>query len=350
MSFPGKAGKRPLKNAQFSKPTPDHLRNLVLDYLCHNCYTDTARAFARESAVRHLDADGDEIMGLEKERDDSSADLTEEMLRLVELRQQIRIHILSGREDEARPLLKTQITLVLSDPASYTSESLSPSPSIPGQVKYIAPTSVDPTHVSLNLRILAFTEASRTIPLEYVPHVQEGEESPSPTPPAKSSKQQSLIYDDTDSEAKQTELLHRAQKLYAVANSLPKPSDRATYLKELGNVGGLLAYKRPEDSPMAKYLTQERREAVANQINIAILYRTGRPAVSNLELYTRYTSSVWNEMHKIGMEPPPLASRPVPLPPTNWGRTKPPSTKGGPDKEIAEVIPPFDLRQFLDSK
>lgn len=36
-------------------------RSLVLDYLCHHCYTNTARAFARESTIRHLDPDGDEI-------------------------------------------------------------------------------------------------------------------------------------------------------------------------------------------------------------------------------------------------------------------------------------------------
>jgi hypothetical protein len=57
---------------------------LVLDYLCHNCHTETARAFARDSAVRHLDADGDEIMPPET---DSGTDRTEEVLRLVELRQ-----------------------------------------------------------------------------------------------------------------------------------------------------------------------------------------------------------------------------------------------------------------------
>jgi len=37
-------------------------RSLVLDYLCHNCYINTAKAFARDSTVRQLDADGDEIL------------------------------------------------------------------------------------------------------------------------------------------------------------------------------------------------------------------------------------------------------------------------------------------------
>jgi len=66
-------------------------------------------------------------------------------------------------------------------------------------------------------------------------------------------------------------LLTKAQKLYAFTNALPNPADRATYLKELENVGGLLAYNVPEESSMAKYLTLERREAVADQINRAIL-------------------------------------------------------------------------------
>ena len=36
-------------------------RSLVLDYLCHSGYVNTARALARGSSPR-LDADGDEIM------------------------------------------------------------------------------------------------------------------------------------------------------------------------------------------------------------------------------------------------------------------------------------------------
>lgn len=62
-------------------------RALVLDYLCHNCYSATARAFARDSTVRHLDADGDEIMLPNRAPEDSSPELTEEVLRLVELRE-----------------------------------------------------------------------------------------------------------------------------------------------------------------------------------------------------------------------------------------------------------------------
>jgi len=142
-------------------------------------------------------------------------------------------------------------------------------------MEYTASTSVDPAHLSLNLRILAFIEACRTIPLEYPPrdtHTQSDVPTPfkhhtTPTSPSQ------VLYDHDDPESfqQQSALLSRAQKLYAVADMLPKPSDRATYLKELANVGGLLAYKVPEESSMSKYLSQERREAVADQINSAIL-------------------------------------------------------------------------------
>ena len=40
-------------------------RNLIFDYLCHNAFTDTARAFVRESTVKSVDADGDEVMSAE---------------------------------------------------------------------------------------------------------------------------------------------------------------------------------------------------------------------------------------------------------------------------------------------
>jgi hypothetical protein len=137
---------------------------------------------------------------------------------------------------------------------------------------------VDPTHLSLNLRILAFTEASRTVPLEYNPHPEHGDEPTSSALYATSvPSPEAPIYDEDDPEAKKIELLCMAQKLYSAASQLQDPNARAAYLKELGLVGGLLAYKHPENSPMAKYLSQERREAVADQINSAILCTLATP-------------------------------------------------------------------------
>jgi len=124
-------------------------------------------------------------------------------------------------------------------------------------------TSVDPAHLTLNLRILSFIEACRTIPLVH-PLATAGESAPAtpptaPTDPPPGSVEHQLV------------LLSKAQKLHALINMLPEPGDRAVYLKELNNVGGLLAYKVPETSSISKYLSQERREAVADQINSAIL-------------------------------------------------------------------------------
>jgi CTLH/CRA C-terminal to LisH motif domain len=170
--------------------------------------------------------------------------------------------------DEATGLLNEHFPVVLSETELDIPQPSAPRKSAPG----LALTSVDPTHLSLNLRILAFTEASRTVPLEYIPHLDEADDHSSSTLPAKSAPSpKSPIYDQDDPEGKQTELLCLAQKLYLSANQLQNANARAAYLKELGNVGGLLAYKHPENSPLAKYLSQERREAVADQIDTAIL-------------------------------------------------------------------------------
>lgn len=159
----------------------------------------------------------------------------------------------------------------------------SPGPT-PAIIQFLTSTTVDPLHLSLNLRILAFTEACRTIPLPYPPpsaisslcgspslsdvdtDIEDGDE-PAPTP--------SLVPDqETDPIAYQqhlSNLIARMQKLYVLVNALSKESDRKTYGEELDQVGGLLIYKVPEESPMARYLSQERREAVADQINAAVL-------------------------------------------------------------------------------
>lgn len=150
-------------------------------------------------------------------------------------------------------------------------------------IQFLTSTTVDPLHLNLNLRILAFTEACRTVPLPYPPpspissltgsppseidtDIDDGDE-PAPT--------LDLIPDEaTDPVARQQHfgnLITRIQKLYVLANALPKESDRKTYAEELNQVSGLLAYKDPEKSPMARYLSQGRREAVADQINAAVL-------------------------------------------------------------------------------
>ena len=157
----------------------------------------------------------------------------------------------------------------------------------PPTIQFLSSTTVDPLHLNLNLRILAFTEACRTIPLHYPPlsaissltgspslsdidtDIDDGDE-PAPT--------LGLVPDEaTDPIAHQqhlSNLITRIQKLYVLANALPKESDRKTYAEELDQVGGLLAYKAPEKSPMARYLSQGRREAVADQINAAVLCKS----------------------------------------------------------------------------
>jgi uncharacterized UPF0160 family protein len=67
-------------------------RSLVLDYLCHSCYTRTAAAFSRDSTIRHLDADGDEIVeavDAEDSGDSSSGSIEqfENFMKQVALRQ-----------------------------------------------------------------------------------------------------------------------------------------------------------------------------------------------------------------------------------------------------------------------
>jgi hypothetical protein len=111
-----------------------------------------------------------------------------------------------------------------------------------------------PTHLALNLEILAFIEAARSVPLPYPS--SNSATSPLPTVPP---------------EDQQTMLLHLAQRLFAKVQSMKDPRDRDLYKKEMENVVGLLAYKIPESSSMAKYMQQERRDAVADQINSAIL-------------------------------------------------------------------------------
>ncbi|KAF7338214.1 hypothetical protein MVEN_02046500 [Mycena venus] len=308
-----------------AEPTPYQLRTLVIDYLIHNGYSSTARAFAQSSlAPTSLDADGDEIMHA-ADGDISATRLSKEALAQVELRQRIRTHILAGQINDAIDLLEKHFPAVLS--SELLPSTPKPHKSLTG-TDFVASTTLNPAHLNLNLRILAFTEAFRAFL-----HPTLGSSS-------------SLLEDDD--EPKTAELLSKAQKLHVLASMLTNPAERAAYNKELQNVTGLLAYPDPESSPVAKYLGSERREAVANQINTAILYRTGLPPISHLELSTRYTSTLWSFLHDFRVRPRPGAL----LPPTSLDKVASPSlikgTKAA-DKDAPEA-PRFDLQQFLNVK
>ena len=196
---------------------------------------------------------------------------------------EIRTEILCGRVEEAIALLDKHFPTVLAEKhptkatsvEDHASKSDSEHHPVISNLEYVSSTSTEPAHLLLNLRILAFCEACRTVPLNHPSEPEPKVDSLGDTK-AKSETSEGM---STAQERQMELLLLKAQKLYALMNMLPNGADRATYLKELKNVSGLLAYPVPENSSIANYLTMERREAVADQINRAIL---GEPRV-NLE-------------------------------------------------------------------
>ncbi|KAF8511364.1 CTLH/CRA C-terminal to lish motif domain-containing protein [Gautieria morchelliformis] len=234
--------------------TPGDLRQIVLNYLCDNCYADTAQVLAGESSTRELDRDGDEVL---TGGDSGVIDL--QVLRVVQLRKEIKTRILSGRIDDATDMLNTHFPTVLAPMAD--------------EVQYDP--ALLPANLFLNLRIQNFIEQSRTRPLPW----PSSSSSDPPTRTYSPSKDHlrldepySSLSDSAEDEQRKNRLLCLMHELYTLARKLQVPEDRTTYLKELSNVGGLLVYPVPEMSPgLHKYLDISRREAVSDQINEAIL-------------------------------------------------------------------------------
>ena len=261
---------------------------------------------------------------------------------------EICYRILSGQIDEAIELLKQYFPAVLADnpemPPLYKSDE---------RLEFIPSTSVKPAHLLLNLQIQGFIEAARSVPLPYHPA---GTTPPPSSPPS---------HNDVADEDKETaamraaeRLLHRAQNLYAEANRLSNAVERNQYVVELRRVGSLLAYTVPENGPMTQYLGQDRREALAESIDSAILCmgslwssttrgaegafcvdRTGQPVVSKLELAARQTSVVWAMLHEQTVKPPPLSSWPAGVTPRRIAKSaNPPSSV--PSKKSSETDVP----------
>ncbi|KAF8478589.1 CTLH/CRA C-terminal to lish motif domain-containing protein [Russula ochroleuca] len=280
-------------------PSPPQLRALILDYLVQRCYTRTARAFAADSTIRHLDADGDEIPRPSGE--DDSPGITEDALQQADLRQNVQVSILSGRIDDAIDSLNTNFPSTLPSSISICEDSGSSTPrgerSPSKFVKTVFPSTVEPANLYLDLRILAFIEASRTTPLPY-PLTEPATSVSVPTTRISPPNNIREPSDETDADAHLARLLKHVYELHDYAQDLQDPHERAEYQRELSAVSGLLAFKVPEQSPVANYLTQERREVVADEINSAILYRAGSPPISYLELYVRYNTAIWNYMNE----------------------------------------------------
>ncbi|KAH9180647.1 CTLH/CRA C-terminal to lish motif domain-containing protein [Lactarius sanguifluus] len=327
-------------------PPPQHLRALILDYLVQRCYTRTARAFAADSTVRLLDADGDELRRPSEEGDPPG--VTEETLHQAVLRRDIQTSILSGRVDDAIELLGANFPSILSSSATspYSESTMTTRVEQSPSLTF----TIEPAHLYLDLRILGFIEASRTKPLLHSstrPSTLDTEPLPRVSP-------QSNIRDlssEVDGDAHLSRLLKHVYELYDCAQALQDPHDRAEYQHELSAVSSLLAYKVPEQSPMAKYLAQERRQVVADEINSAILHRAGSPPISYLELYVRYNTVIWAYMNEHDIRVPPrgwptgiaLSRRPQPTIASTSSSVKM-SRRDDP-----EVVPTFNLSQFLST-
>jgi hypothetical protein len=125
------------------------------------------------------------------------------------------------------------------------------------------PDSSHPSHLLLNLHIQEFIESFR--------HLGLGLASPSSSMSSSltASMSMSMSMGSTGGETL-THALTAASGLHAEAGNLD-PSDRAVYVREITEAGALFAYTDPEQSPVGGFLKQERRIALADQVNKAIL-------------------------------------------------------------------------------
>ena len=186
---------------------------------------------------------------------------------------EIYTRILSGNIEEAIALLERYFPNVLTPEDRVLREathSTVPQPVL----RYIPPTTVEPHHLRLNLHMQMFIEAARTVPLPYRSEMGEiNTASPSYRP----RRQRVSQFSPSERAADEPDagLLEHAKDLISEAQMLPEPDDRSKFIVEIANgLCALLAYPIPEKiEAMQSYLSYERREGVANQIDNAILRR-----------------------------------------------------------------------------
>lgn len=189
--------------------------------------------------------------------------------------------------------------------------------------------SVDPIHILFNLRVQQFVEAVRTVPL--LPSTEEQTEvslmremepaklgetnvdvemhSPDSEPVVPTDGDQnklpkqgaSILHVDTSSEARQKHLFQLASGLYQNVKTLACATDRDIYAKEVEQVCSLMLGPSPETSLAAPYLSMSRREALADQVNSAMLWHVGEPPAPRLQIWAQTARVVWDQV--IAMRP-----------------------------------------------
>ncbi|KAI9351495.1 CTLH/CRA C-terminal to lish motif domain-containing protein [Obelidium mucronatum] len=101
------------------------------------------------------------------------------------------------------------------------------------------------------------------------------------------------------------------------------------YLDSLQDLVPLLAYADPHSSPVAHYLSQQRREEVANNLNGFLLAQQNLPSTTSLERLVSQITLVRE-----------LLSEPVSL--------KDKKTNASANVKVATVYPKWDLTSFLE--
>lgn len=359
---------------------------------------ENGRGTRSRSAAKEQEADDDQDLedaelasDVEEMQDDLdvdiSSDLTAEDLRAVRARKQIKDYIIAGHIRQAMDMINEHFPTVLNSSAAGSSNSGlgakatrsktgNGSTTSNGCEKVLPanPTSMDPDHLLLNLQIQVFIEAIRSASSSQLastssstaqlgvsgglpslasttPGIAAAAISRAASPAPSTSSSNGSATSATGTNAALNPALHSAlayaQGLYASAQKLPS-FWRAMYLKELEQVTALLAYTDVEHSPVRRFLHRSRKVALAEQVNSAILFRSGKPSQPLVEVAVRQTTFLWNQM--VGEEVQVRNGHPV------WGlvsgATGYEEGGGGGGKKGANTknLPAWKFRSFLQER
>lgn len=305
-----------------------------------------ARAQARTADEEELEdaqpnSDLDAASGAEEDQDeiddhvDISPDLRADDLRALKARKQIKDHIIAGHIRQAMDMINAHFPAVLNNNVAGSNNGASGNGNDEGKgatrvkgasgnvcerVLPANPTSMEPDHLLLNLQIQVFIEAIRSANSNQLgvggqgngslgvggglpslasttPGIAASAISRAASPAPSTSSSNGSATSTTGTNAALNPALHSAlsyaQGLYTSAQKLPSYW-RAMYLKELEQVTALLAYTDVEHSPVKRFLHKSRKMALAEQVNSAILFRSGKSSQPLIEVAVRQTSFLWN--------------------------------------------------------
>ncbi|CAG8443113.1 10536_t:CDS:2 [Funneliformis caledonium] len=283
------------------EPDDSVVRQLVLDYLIHNCYGETAKVFFKDAL--NVGEPSIELSSNGSQNGSASGTVRNDNNSLVsidaiEVDEDGDCEMVDSNKEEYMDIDSANESIYKEVKASNLLEVLKKNQTNNGNGESF---NSEFALKSLETRKTGSINEALALCRDKFPHVVSSDEQDIRTSPRSIDicfKLQCQQFIETVRAGNPIEALLFAQ---SVLTSFPikKGANAEKFNAELSSVSALIAYENPEKSPVGSLLAQEHRDKLANEINSAILSFDYHAGESALERIVKQATLVREHLHNV---------------------------------------------------